>query len=886
MRSPRFFRRRRRLAENAEELEFYVESEAQANMEHGMSRDDAYSAARRKLGNPALIREDVYRATAMALPETVIQDVIFALRKLRKSPVFTVTVVMSLALGIGGNTAAFSVVRSLLLKPLQYRDPDRLVQLTADYPRRQVSDTTFSKNYFDKLKAEQQSFASMGTFLSSTEPFTLSGDGEPEALKAARVSANFLTILGLEPALGRSFIPEEEARGAPDVAILSNALWRRRFQVDTRILGKVIDLNATPYTVIGVLPEGFSFPMPAIDLWLTKPSAWSALPPRVWDITTSQIGFARLKPGVSLKKARTEMDLLNSRAAQADTGLYVPAMRVTRLSDHVAANIRPTLWILFGVVGLVLLITCANVANLMLVRMKSREREFAIRTSLGASSRRLIRQLLTESVLLSILGAAAGLLVARFSLAGLKHVPSLNLPGVSEIRLDGVVFAFTLAVSVATGILFGLFPSLQLLRRELVGSLRESGVAAGQGASHRPMLLSFGAREFIVVAQVAMSMVLLIGATLLVKSFMRLRDVNPGFQPSGLLTAKITLAPVRYDTSTKRIAFADRLLKRVETIPGVLNSAMALSLPATTWYRTNMQIQGKPWDPNPGNWPSIQIQSATTDYFRTLEIPIERGRDFTEFDNRPGAPPVVVINESFARRFWPAYPRGESPIGEHMREGADKTDWLEIVGVVADVREGGFALEPLPEFYVPWVIHSPQTPYLVVRTGTDPLRFAPSIRKQVEAINPQEALSDVRTMNGVLQLTLGQRRLLLWLVTSFSAIAFLLAVVGIYGIVAYSVTQRTQEIGIRRALGAQKGDIFRIVLGHAFVLALSGALLGVVGAVALRHVIGNLLFGVAATDPAAFSSTVLLFLAVVMAASFLPARRAANVDPMRALRVG
>ncbi|HEX3684218.1 MAG TPA: ABC transporter permease [Bryobacteraceae bacterium] len=673
----------------------------------------------------------------MALPETLIQDAVFAFRKMRRSPAFTVTVVMSLALGIGGNTAAFSVVRSILLKPLQYRDPDGLVQITADYPRRRVADTTFSKNQFDKFKAEQQSFASLGTFLPSTEPLTLSGDGEPDALKGARVSANFLTILGVEPALGRTFIPEEEARGGPDVAIVSNALWRGRFRGDTRVLGKIIDLNAMPYTVVGVLPEGFSFPLPGVDVWLTKPSAWSALPARLWDITTSQIGFARLKPGVSSQKARAEVDLLNSRAAEADSGLYVPAMRVTRLSDHIAAHIRPTLWILFGVVCLVLLITCANVANLMLVRMKSREREFAIRTSLGAARLRLIRQLLTECVLLSLLGATAGLLLARLALAGLKHVAVLNLPGVSELRLDSVAFAFTLLVSVATGIAFGLFPSLQLLRTKSMGSLRESGVTARQRASPRPVLLRFGARELIVVAQVAMSMVLLIGATLLVKSFLRLREVNPGFQPSGLLTAKIALAPVRYDTGTKRIAFAGQLLKRLDAIPGVRNSAMALSLPATAWYRTNMQIQGKPWDPNPGNWPSIQIQSVSPGYFRTLRIPIERGRDFTEFDNRPGAPPVVVINESFARRFWPAYPRGENPVGEHMREGADKTGWLEIVGVVAGVREGGFASEPLPEFYVPWVIHSPQTPYLVVRAGTDPLLLAAAVRKQVEAIDPQ-----------------------------------------------------------------------------------------------------------------------------------------------------
>lgn len=822
--------------------------------------------------------------TALPWLETVTQDVVYALRTMRKSPILTMTVVMSLALGIGGNTAAFSVVHALLLKPLQYRDPDALVEITADYPRRHLWDATFSKQQFDRLTTEQQSFASVGAFLSSTEPLTLSGNGEPEVLKGARVSADFLNVLGVQPALGRGFLPEEDVRGGPDVAMLSNELWRRRFAAEARVLGQIIDLNSVPYTVVGVLPQGFTFPMPGVDIWVTKPSAWSALPPRTWDIVTSQIAFARLRPGVTLKQARAEMDTLNRRAAEADTGMYVPAMRITRLSDHIAANVRPTLWILFAVVGLVLLITCANVANLMLVRMNSREREFAIRTSLGAAAGRLVRQLLTESVLLSLFGALAGLLLAAWALVGLKHVTLLNLPGVSEIRLDGVVLAFTLLISVATGILFGLFPSLQLLRRELIASLRQSGTA--QSASHRPMFFALSLRGLIVIAQVAMSMVLLVGATLLLKSFMRLKDVNPGFQPAGLLTAKIALAPVAYDTGPKRMAFADQLLQRVEILPGVTNAAMAMSLPATTWYRTNMQIQGKPWDPNPGNWPSIQIQSVTRGYFRTLEIPIERGRDFTDFDNNLGAPPAVIINEAFARRFWPAYPRGENPVGEHLREGADKTDWLEIVGIVADVREGGLAVQALPEFYVPWVIHSPQTPYLVLRTQTDPLRLATSVRRQIEAVDPNAALSDLQTMNSVLESMLGQRRLTLWLVTSFSAIAFLLAVVGIYGVVAYAVTQRTQEIGVRRALGAQRSDIFRIVLGQAFVLALSGATLGVFGTLALRRVIGNLLFDVNATDPLAFSSTVLLFLIVVMAASFLPARRAANIDPMRALRVG
>ena len=385
-------------------------------------------------------------------------------------------------------------------------------------------------------------------------------------------------------------------------------------QRNAPVLGKVVNLNSTPYTIIGVLPEGFRYPMPGIDIWVTKPSFWSALPSRVWDITTSQIGFGRMKPGVSLKQVRAEMNVLNERAAKADTGAYVPQMRVTRLSDHVAANIRPTLWILFGAVGFVLLITCSNVANLMLVRTNSRAREFAIRTSLGASRGRIIRQLLTESVLLSLFGGGTGLLLASLAVAGLRRISSLNLPGVGEIGLDSVVFAFALTISVAAGILFGLFPSVQLARKDPNDGLRESGAAAGQ-ATHRPAILAFDMRGFIVIAQVAMSMVLLVGAALLLKSFVRLQDVNPGFRPSGVLAAKIALAPQRYDSAAKRMAFADTLLQRVETLPGVRSAAMAMSLPATTWYRTNIQIQGLPWDLNPGNWPSVQIQSTSPDYF-------------------------------------------------------------------------------------------------------------------------------------------------------------------------------------------------------------------------------------------------------------------------------
>ncbi len=620
-------------------------------------------------------------------------------------------------------------------------------------------------------------------------------------------------------------------------------------------------------------------------LAVPKPSEWSALLPRSWDISTSLIGFARLKPGVSLEQARAEMDVLNRQSAKTDSGQYVPRMRVTPLHDRLVASVRPTLRILFGAVGFVLLIACANVAHLMLARASSRWREFAVRTAVGAPRGRLIRQLLAESVALSLIGGGLGLFLARFALRATTRVSVLALPGISEIRLDNGVFGFTLALSVLTGILFGLFPALQVSRPDLAEGLRESGATAGRGSLGHQKAFAVSKRGLLVVGQVALSMVLLIAAALLIKSLGRLQDVDPGFHSANLLTAKMALPLARYDTGLKRNEFFDQLLARLQKVPGVRNTALAMSLPTTSWFRTNIQLKGQPWEVDSGNWPSIQIQSVTPDYFRTLGIPIERGREFTAGDNTVGAPPAVIVNESFARRFWPAYPR-QNPLGQYLREGADKTGWLQIVGIAADVHEGGLAMDALPEFYVPTVIHSPQNAYLVVRTEGDPLRLASAVRQQIRAIDPEEPLSDIKTMDDVFDSTLGQRRLIMWLVTSFAAVALLLAIVGIYGVIAYSVAQRTQEVGIRRALGAQQVDIFRLVLGQALILAVTGVALGVFGAFALTRIIEKLLFDVNATDPATFVSTALLFVLVALAASFIPARRAAQIDPMTALRVG
>ncbi|MGA8028803.1 MAG: FtsX-like permease family protein [Bryobacteraceae bacterium] len=455
---------------------------------------------------------------------------------------------------------------------------------------------------------------------------------------------------------------------------------------------------------------------------MTKPSEWSAAPPRYWNIVGRLIGFGRLKQGVSLERASAELNVVSHQYAISHPDRNEGGrMRLVWMKDRLVANVRLTLWILFGVVAFVLLIACANVAGLLLARASSRSREFAVRMALGAPRGRLIRQLLAESIVFSVIGGSLGLLLAKWALTAVKNISALNLAGIGEIRLDGAVLAFTVALSILTGILFGLFPSLQISRPYLADELRESGATAGHSSTVRPRLFAVSTRGLLVVAQIAFSIVLLIGATLLMRSFARLRNVDPGFQPANLLTAKVVLPPLRYDTAQKKLSFFGDLTRRLETIPGVRSAAIAMSLPTTSWLRTNMQIQGQPWEEDPAKWPSVQIQSVTPGYFRTLGISIERGQEFTGRDNSFGAPPVMMINESFARQFWPTYPLGQNPVGQHVREGADKTSWVEIIGIAANVHEGGLAMEALPEFYVPCIIHPPQTAW---RCAQEAIRIA------------------------------------------------------------------------------------------------------------------------------------------------------------------
>ena len=891
MRWRRFLHRSEQDAQIVSDLQSYLDTETEDNIARGMSPEGARAAARRKLGNPTLIREDIYRMNSIGFVETTWQDLRYALRTMSKSPTFALTVVLTLALGIGANTAIFSVIRAVLLKPLEYRDPGRLVRLSLENPRQNKYDRPLTLMRLEELRKSAKSFSGIGAFLKYQENVSLSGHGEPEALKSARLSANVLDILDVKPLLGRGFLAEEDTTDGPPVVMISAGLWRRRFQGDPQVVGKVAMFNATPYTIIGVLPDGFAFPFGGTDLWFTRPAEWSVLPSRFWFGLTPLNGLARLKPQVTLSQANAELDVLNQQYIFAhperlDAGAG-ETMRAVPMKDRLVADVRPMLWMLFGAVGFVLFIACANVAGLLLARANFRSRELAVRAAVGASRGRLVRQLSTESLMLAGAGGALGVLLAKLGLNAVRHFGPLNLPRAGEIRLDGSVLVFTMALSTAAGLLCGLFPSLQASRREIAAELRESGVGARGGSSARRRVFGLNARGLLVVGQIALSIILLIGATLLMKSFARLRSVDPGFQSANLLTMKISLPLTRYDTDPKKAAFFSELVERVSAVPGAIDATVAMSLPtANDWLATNISIEGQPSDDSGRDSPSARLQSITPGYLRTLKIPLRRGRDFTQGDNSPGTQPVAIINESFVRRFWPTYPLGQDPVGQHLREGIDKTGWVEIVGIVGDVNEGGLDVDPGPEFYVPTVMHAPQTAYLAVRTERDPSLFFNAIRNQVLAIDKDQAVSDVRTMDEVLEATFGPLRLTMLLLGSFAAVALLLAVVGMYGVIAYSVAQRTQEVGIRRALGAQQANILRLVLSHGLGLALLGAGIGVGGAFALTRIMNSLLFHVSATDPPTFVTVALLFVIVALVASYIPARRAARVDPMAALRVG
>jgi predicted permease len=869
------------LADLAEEMDAHVDMEIQERLARGMSLEEACQSARGSFGNTTLIHEDTRAAWRFALLDHLVRDLAYALRTMRGAPGFTAAAVLTLTLGIGGNTMMFSVIRAVLLKPLEYRDPERLIRLSIDIPRQNYKDIGFSLERFQAIRSASQSFEGLAASFIGTESVTLSGGAEPLALKGARVSHNFLDVLGVAPTLGRSFLAQEDQRGGPPVAMISAELWKGRFHGDPQVIGKTATVNSVPHTIVGVLPTGFQFPFPDLDVWVTRPAEFSGVPPSMWSTTPVLIGLARLKPDVSLQQARAELDVLARQYASSHPREADARMQTALLSSHLVERVRAMLWMLFGAVGLVLLGACANVAGLLLSRAAARSGEFAVRTALGATRSRLIGQLAAESLLLALAGGVLGALLARWGVTAIANFSALQLPRAAEIRVDGLVLGFTAGLSIATGLLFGLVPALHASRSDPMDALR----AHGEGRpSSRPLAPGLSSRGVLVAAQVALSIMLLIGATLLMRSLCHLYSVNPGFQPAHLLTMQIALPPARYDNPQKISAFYKELVRRVEAVPGVSGATVALSVPMSAKWAVPIQVVGQQPVPVDRRL-QVRMQSVTPGYLRTMKIALRRGRDLTARDDDLKAPPVVMINESLARRFWPIYPSGQDPIGQRLRMGRDQSsNGLEIVGVVADVREGGLLVDADSELYLPSHLNLPQTGGLMVRTNGDPEHFVNAIRSQVLSIDRDQPIFAVKTMDETLTGSVGQERLTLLLLGAFAAVAVVLALVGLYGIISYSVAQRRREIGIRRALGAQQRDILRLIVGHGAILTLAGVAIGICAALALTRVIEGLLFGVSTNDPSTFAAVAGIFVLIALAASYFPARRAVRLDPMSALR--
>jgi putative ABC transport system permease protein len=798
----------------------------------------------------------------------------FALRMMGKSPGFTLVAVLTLALGIGGNTAVFSVVNALLLRSLPLAEPDRLVSIARSNPQRGAARGSFSLAAYETIRDRNRSFFGITAFCS--ESFTLNGGGEPEQLVAVRVSPNFLDVLQTKPLLGRGFLPEEGEPGGKLVVLIGSRLWQRRFSSDPNIAGKPITLSSTVYTIIGVMPPQFPFPNTGIDVWATRLMAFSLFQPyQIQHGAGYLTAIARLKAGSSTQQAEAELAVLYRQYLQehpanpdADPN---GRFDVDSLQEILVTSIRPTLLVLSGAIGFVLLIACANVASLLLARATGRAKEIAMRAALGASRGTLIRQLLAESLSLAALGGAVGILLANWGLSWLVTSSADSLPGFRPIRLDLQVLAFTLGISLLTGVAFGLMPALQISRPDLNSILRDSGWGTtGGGSRHR-------VRSVLVAGQMALSIVLLIGAGLLIESFLRLQSVNPGFDPHHVLTMRLTLPPAKYSDDGRKSRFFRDVVGRLENLPGVASATAALNMPHAANLYAPVLAEGQPNVPL-AQRPLAQWNSTTPAYFKTVGIPLVHGRDFTWADDEH-APKAVIVSDSMARRFWP----GGNALGQHLTFGRDQLPG-EIVGIVGDVKNQGLEADSIMVFYTPYPQRTWNGMTIAIRAKGDPRLLAKSAHEQLLAVDLDQPVTSIETLEDSLASTLTQRRQTMYLLAGFAAIALLLAVVGLYGVMAYSVAQRTTEIGIRQAIGAQRGDILRMVMGQGLRLGLVGIGVGVLAAIALTRLISGMLYRVSATDPLTFAGISILFLVVALAASFVPAFRATRVDPLEALR--
>ncbi|MBZ5538651.1 MAG: ABC transporter permease [Acidobacteriia bacterium] len=853
------------------EIQSHLELAARDRLDRGEAADKATHSVHREFGNVDLVREVTRHQWGGRWLENLFQDLRFGLRMLGKYPGFTAVALLVLALGIGANTAIFSVVNAVLLRPLPFHDPGQLFLVWHVPPQKSFPGTsTFSvspANYLDWQK-QNHVFDKMAAL--GLRRFNLSGRGEPESVAGSKVAADFFTLLGVQADLGRTFISEDDQPGHGNVVVVSYAFWQSHFGGNPNILGQTLRLDNRSYAVIGVMPPKFEFPFQT-QLW--APLAWSDKDRAVRGIH-NYIVMARLKTGVDVKKAQAELDTISSRLAQqyptdnAGWGAVVLPLR-----DQLVGQVQPALLVLLGAVAFVLLIACTNVANLTLAKALGRRKEIAIRTALGAGRGRVLRQVLSETVLLSLLGGALALALAHYGVVAIASFLSGQLPLSVEIGLDIWVLAFTLGISILTGIIAGVTPAWHLTKTNLNDSLKE-GLGRTDTVSGGRM------RSVLVVSQIALSLVLLIGAGLMIRTLWLLRAVDPGFDPHNVLTMPLAISETKYPKISQQTAFFNTVLERVRGLPGLETVGQIDYLPLQGGSTQPVAVEGQPVVPM-ADQPEVAVRLITPGYLRALRIPLLEGRDFTDAD-KADSQRVLLVSESFARRFWPK----QDPIGKQVTLTFYPGVLREVVGVVGDVKQNGLDVTRTVETVYHPMAQNPETTRMVlaVRTASRPTSLVSAVTRAVHEVDPDEPIVNVATMDDIVNQSLLQQRLSMFLLAAFAGLALLLAAVGIYGVQSYAVRQRVQEIGIRMTLGAQQGDVFRLIVGQGLKLAVVGIGIGLAAAFALTRLMARLLFGLSATDPLTFGGVAFLLMIIAVMACYLPARRATRVDPLVALR--
>jgi len=818
---------------------------------------------------------------------TSARDLAYAVRMLAKSPGFTLAAILSLAIGIGANTSIFSIINALLLRPLPYRDADRLVILWNRSPGLNITEDWFSTAQYFDIKTGHHGFEQVAIAIGGN--YNLTSKGEPERVGTIRVSSNLLPMLGQAAAVGRIFAPNEDSPGRPATAVLSYGMWLRHFGADPKMIGKSVTLNGVPYEVVGIMPRAFSLPrevLPTLDgaeqadILLPLPMPLGAAQNR--DHEDYNI-MGKLRPGVSIAQAQAEMDTITARLRHDYPQTYPPngglTFGVVPLLEQVVGDARPTLFVLLGAVGFVLVIACANVANLLLARAVARQKEIAIRTALGASRLRIVRQVLTESMLLSLSGGACGVLLAFWSLHWIHVFGPKSVPRVNDIGIDRVALVFTFVLSVFSGAVFGLVPALRVSRFDLHATLKDSnrgtaGASAVWGRGHNM-------RRMLVISELALCVMLLIGAGLLIRSFVYLENVSPGFNPNQLLTLELTMSGPKYDDPKAVGAAYRQLWSRLESLPGVTASGAVTSLPLSQMFAWGpITVEGRV--PPPGeNFINADQRVVGGHYFEAMEIPLRSGRFFNEHDT-PASPKVVVIDEYMAQQLWP----NQDPIGRRIHYGGitDKDPWETVVGVVGRVKQYTLDSDSRIALYLPQTQYPTRAMNIVLRSAADPAALARAVKQQIHELDSDLPLYNVRTMNQRLDESLAQRRFAMLLLTLFASVALALAVIGTYGVMSYLVNQGTREIGIRIAMGATHRAIERLIVWKGLALALCGVAIGTTGAFAVSRLMRSLLFGVTPFDPFTFVAISLLLTLVALLASYIPARRVAQIDPIVALR--